>query len=152
MFAERREPVIFAALNSRKNQPDRYNTSKLLEVFTVRELGSITSRSGKPFVIMNCLTPGLCESQLMRHASIALAIVSKIGKIVIARSTEIGSRTLFAAAVAGKESHGQYMANCKVAEPSAFVKSVEGNKAQKRVYDELLQILEDISPGISENI
>jgi len=140
VFAERHETAIFPALSLRKNQPDRYNTSKLLEVLIVRELGSATSKSDKPFIIINCLTPGLCESQLMRHASVPLAFAARIGKILLGRS------------VAGKESHGKYMADCNIAEPSAFVGSLEGAATQKRIYEELLQILERIIPGISKTI
>jgi retinol dehydrogenase-12 len=152
VFAERHETAIFPALSLRKNQPDRYNTSKLLEVLIVRELGSATSKSDKPFIIINCLTPGLCESQLMRHASVPLAFAARIGKILLGRSTEVGSRNLFASSVAGKESHGKYMADCNIAEPSAFVGSLEGAATQKRIYEELLQILERIIPGISKTI
>ena len=36
--------------------------------------------------------------------------------------------------------------------PSAFVRSDEGARAQKRVYDELSQKLEKISPGIMAKV
>lgn len=84
----------------------------------------------------------------MRHASLSLSVAARIGKILLGRSTEVGSRTLFAAAVAGEESHGKYMADCKVAQPSAFVRSEQGVEAGSRVYMELLAILDKIEPGI----
>jgi retinol dehydrogenase-12 len=41
-----------------------------------------------------------------------------------------------------------YMADCKVKEPSTWVRSDEGKKAQKRVFEELLEILEGIESGV----
>jgi retinol dehydrogenase-12 len=35
---------------------------------------------------------------------------------IIARTTEVGSRTLVAAVAAGEESQGSYMADCRVTE------------------------------------
>jgi len=40
------------------------------------------------------------------------------------------------------------MADCKIKEPSTWVRSDEGKKAQKRVFQELLGILEGIEPGV----
>lgn len=56
----------------------------------------------------------------------------------MARTTEVGGRTLVHSAAAGTESHGQYMSEAKVKEPSAFVKSHEGAKVQERVHKELM--------------
>jgi len=36
--------------------------------------------------------------------------------MLVARTTEAGSRTLVAGLAAGEESHGKYMADCRVAE------------------------------------
>lgn len=64
----------------------------------------------------------------------------------------MGSRTLVAAASAGEESHGTYMTDCLVREPSQWVRSEKGKEAQKGVYQELLMILEEIQPGVTKNI
>lgn len=64
----------------------------------------------------------------------------------------MGSRTLVAAACAGEESHGEYMPDCQVGEVSAWVRSEKGMETQKRVYDELMGILEGIEPGVTKNI
>jgi len=68
------------------------------------------------------------------------------------QTTEVGSRNLVEGAVAGEESHGTYMNDCKVLEPSRWVRSEQGLKAQKKVYGELLGILEGIKTGITGNI
>lgn len=151
-FREQDEPRIFSALRSPKHQSDRYNVSKLLEILTIRELGPAMSSSGKPKVILNTLTPGFCHSELMRHATFPLNLLGWIGKCLIGRTTEIGSRTLVAAACAREETHGSYMTDCKVKEPSKWVRSDKGQDAQKRVYTELLEILEEIVPGVTRNI
>ncbi|KAG9234668.1 short-chain dehydrogenase/reductase-like protein [Amylocarpus encephaloides] len=137
------------AQNDPKLQPDRYNTSKLLQILVVRELAPLLTRSTSPSqdIIINTLTPGLCHSALMRHAVFPLNVLAAIGKTLLARSTEVGSRTLFSAAVAGRETHGCYMADCVVREPSAYVRSAKGAEVQKRVWKELREILEDVKEG-----
>ena len=90
----------------------RYNVSKLLEVFFVRELASKTALNSKSDVIINYVNPGLCHSELARDAGWGLYVL----KLLLARTTEYGSRTLVIAAEAGMESHGQYMSNCQVSE------------------------------------
>lgn len=75
-----------------------------------------------------------------------------IAKALIARSTEVGGRTLVHSAAAGADSHGQYMSECKVKEPSAFVRSKEGAMVQQRVHNELMGILEKVQPDITSNI
>lgn len=155
-MAERHEDSIFEAL--KKNDPTymaiRYPTSKLLEVFIVRSLAE-QMKSGphadEP-IILNSVNPGLCHSSLSRDITGFRGLMFGFRKLLLARTTEAGSRTLIAAAVAGPESAGQYMSECVVTPPSEFVRSEEGRKTQERVYTELLAILEKIQPGISKNI
>jgi NAD(P)-dependent dehydrogenase (short-subunit alcohol dehydrogenase family) len=153
-FRERSAPDIFSALSDTASiyQADRYNTSKLLEIMAVRELAQAITNSGKPFVIINTVNPGYCISELQRNAPPILYFFLQLGALLLARTTEIGSRTLFAGAVAGEESHGMYMSECKVKQPSAFVSSEDGAKSQKKVYEQLLNILEGVVPGISKII
>jgi retinol dehydrogenase-12 len=149
---EQSAPSIFAALKSAQYQSDRYNVSKLLEILAVRELAPAITASGKPAVILNTLSPGFCHSELMRHATFPLSFSVWIGKKLIGRSTEMGSRILVHAAQAGEESHGQYIADCKVKEPSRWVRSERGVEVQKRVWAELRGVLEEIENGVTENI
>ena len=81
----------------------------------VRELAGLITESSKPKIILNCITPGACYSDFAREASRIKALLFEIPKFLLARSTEVGSRTLVAGAEAGEESHGQYMADSKVA-------------------------------------
>jgi retinol dehydrogenase-12 len=103
-------------------------------------------------VILNTLTPGFCHSNLTREIPFPLSWIVKCTKAIFARTTEVGSRTLVAASVAGEESHGQYMVDCNIKKPGPWVTSTEGIETGRRVYDELLDILDEIQPGIKGNI
>lgn len=155
-FREKSENNIFAALSiPSRFQDDRYPVSKLIEVLVVRELAALTTascQSGKPPIIINAVNPAYCVSMLQRNARPWLRFFIGIGQMTVARSTEAGSRTLVAGAVADEKSHGQYMNDCTVVDASAFVQSEEGVKTGKEVYRQLMVILERIQPGISGNI
>ena len=87
-----------------------------MEVLLVRELASRIDQSTKPKVIVNCLTPGACYSDFDRELTGIDLLIFAIIKFFIARTTEVGSRTLVAAAGAGEESHGKYMADSRVSQ------------------------------------
>jgi len=155
-FAERQADSIFEELkkNDKGYMGDRYNTSKLLEVFTIRSLAKQMQEgphASEP-IVLNTVNPGLCHSSLARDIVGVKGLFFALFKLILARTTEVGSRTLVAAASAGDESHGQYMSDCVVVPPSEFVRSEEGQKTQQRVYEELMDILEKIQPGITKNI
>jgi retinol dehydrogenase-12 len=125
----------------------RYPVSKLMDVFATRALVEKTSSSYP--VTINTLNPGFCYSELSReHSGIAFQLMYKL----LARTTEVGSRTLVTAALDSHETHGQYMSNGLVEEPSKFVRSEEGRKTQEKVWAELSAKLEQIQPGILKNI
>jgi retinol dehydrogenase 12 len=145
---------------STANMRDRYNVSKLLEVFFTRELASrspppsssTTSKgAAKGGVIINFLNPGLCHSELTRNGGWGMWLM----KALLARTTEAGSRTLVHAAVAGEESHGQYLSDCRVAPVAPLVvkdAKEQRGKLQRRVWDEVVRELEKIQPGIMANV
>jgi len=151
-FPERNSPdSVFAALNdpTRARMNDRYNVSKLLEVLVVRALvaeqfPSSSSGTGQGQIIINYMNPGFCHSELMREAPKVLYPF----KLLLARTTEVGSRTLVHAGSAGWESHGKYLSNARVEDPAPFVTSEEGMKAMARIWDELRDKLERIEPGL----
>ncbi|KAG4434266.1 hypothetical protein IFR05_010256 [Cadophora sp. M221] len=155
-FAERKEPSIFEALkkNNKAYIADRYSTSKLLELFLVRSIAAAMAEgphAAEP-VIINCVHPGLCHSELDNKAEGMASYILTAAKTMFARTTEVGGRTLVFSAAAGPESNGQYMSECIVKEPSKFVKSKEGQESQARVHREIMEILEKIQPGVTSNI
>lgn len=72
------------------------------------------NESSNPRVIVNCLTPGACKSDFFRETKGVSKIFMTIMQTMIARSTEVGSRTLIAAAAGGEDTHGKYMADSRV--------------------------------------
>ena len=74
--------------------------------------------------------------------------------MALARSTEVGSRTLVAGATAGLESHGSYMTDGHVENTalSPLVRSEEGRQAREKLWAELSSILEGVRPGIMQNV
>lgn len=125
---------------------DRYFISKLLEVLGVREMAARTGTSYP--VTINTVNPGFCRSELGREAGWNLYLWG----LLLARSTEVGSRTIVAAAEAGTGSHGKYMSESVVTEEGGFVRSEEGARAQKKVWGELVAKLEGIVPGVTGNL
>ncbi|KAJ3229845.1 hypothetical protein HDU81_004965 [Chytriomyces hyalinus] len=147
---EKKHPHIFNALNV--NSPDfhdRYNVTKLMQVFIARELAKGVD-SDK--VIINFLNPGLCHSNLTAPAKGFTSFMVETLKYWLGRTTEVGSRTLVHALTVGKESHGQYLSDCRVEATGVFVTSGEGVQVQRRLWDELTEILESVRPGVLKNI
>jgi hypothetical protein len=68
---------------------------------------------------------------------------------LLARKTEVGSRTLVYGASVGEESHGQYVPDCKITPTVGLTKGEAGIELQNRVWVELKQKLEAIQPGVT---
>ncbi|EAW08562.1 putative short-chain dehydrogenase/reductase family protein [Aspergillus clavatus NRRL 1] len=149
-FPEWKAENTFTALDDEKHTSmgERYATTKLLQVLALREM--VARMEKDEAVIMNMVNPGLCHSQLGREAGIGLALL----KMALARTTEVGSRTLVAGAAAGENSHGAYMTDGLVDNNalSPFVRSEDGKQAQEKVWRELGGILEEIQPGVMSNL
>lgn len=143
---------IFTTLSDKataeKYWDGQYPVSKLLEVFAVRTIAEKHPAPEYPITV-NCVNPGLCHSELARdHPTWAFWLF----KLLIARSTEVGSRTLVDAAAQGPETHGKYLSECAIAEPSPVVTGEGGKEVQDRVWAELAKKLEAIKPGVTSNL
>lgn len=79
----------------------------------VRELASRHSKIDEK-VVINIVNPGLCKTELSRGAGPLLQAAFSVVKLVLARTAEMGSRTLLHAAVAGPGSHGAYVSACEI--------------------------------------
>ena len=155
-FAERSQPRIFEAFRTAvgRGYEDRYGTSKLIDILVARELADRldAAHGGESPVVVNIANPGLCKSSLFRNVPVYVQFVTTALCLFIGRTSEQGARALLAATTGGRESHGQYVDSGKVDDPSPFVLSPEGKAVQKRVWDELMEILEGIEPGVTSNI
>lgn len=100
--------------SEKADMADRYNLSKLLVLYATRELAKrADAEHGEASIIINTPNPSFCVSDLIREQGDGIGI--KIANKVMARSTEEGSRALVHGIWGGKETHGEYLSNCKVA-------------------------------------
>jgi len=129
----------------------RYQDSKLLNVFFARELSE--RLCDKPLIV-NTVNPGLCHSELGRHATGLTAWMGWLFKNLLARSTEQGSRQFIWACIGGKDNveelRGAYISSMKVQEPSDSVVSEEGKRAQTKLWDALIDELVKKDPPLRE--
>ncbi|KAL8778231.1 MAG: hypothetical protein Q9213_007510 [Squamulea squamosa] len=131
---------VLSVLNDQKkfNSGDRYYTSKLLLTLFFREFVDRLP-SARNDVVVNLVNPGFCYgSELHRSISGPFGAVFGGMKRAIGRSTEVGARTLVhGAVVAGKETHGCYLSDEKVAPWMDFVITQKGEQAAHEMWREL---------------
>ncbi|KAG1751378.1 short-chain dehydrogenase [Suillus paluster] len=129
---------------------NRYHLSKLLEVMFIRELSSRLPTT--TLVAVSAVNPGFCHSRLTREIESGplFKFAVRTYKGLLARTTEMGSRTLVHAAIepGERERHGHYLSSCEVAEESDYALSVEGKEVSKRLWHETLRILGDIDSRV----
>jgi len=67
---------------------------------------------------------------------------------LFARTTQVGSRNLIHACLAGtqEEMQGKYINVCKVEEESDFVLSKEGGRVAERLWKETMDVLGEVDP------
>ncbi|RDL30819.1 uncharacterized protein BP5553_10164 [Venustampulla echinocandica] len=136
-FKEKKADNILEHLNDKqhcKDFMDRYCVSKLLNVFWVLELVANVSRVD---VTINLVNPGSVDTGLHRDNKI-FQVVDRI----VGRTSDEGGRLLIdAAVVKGSETHGKYLSEARLVEVSAFVRSEEGAKIQKKLWSETREML-----------
>ncbi|KAJ6526942.1 hypothetical protein DFH09DRAFT_935822 [Mycena vulgaris] len=127
----------------------QYMVTKLLNVLFIRALNA---RLGASPLIVNTVNPGFCHSELARDMSPVKMFFSSIVKRIFAFTTEEGSRQLVWGAVGLPQSpnklRGEYISQSTVEEPSDFVISAEGGKAQDQIWDELVEMLGKVDPRV----
>lgn len=113
----------------------------------MRRLAAAVSASGG-HVVVNALNPGLCKTQLFRRVGWPLSWLLWLAVALLARDAEMGSRTLMAAALAGDDTHGQCMSDCKLAAWPAVMRGDAGAALMDRLWHELVAIVDAMEPGI----
>ncbi|KAJ3036345.1 hypothetical protein HDV00_002818 [Rhizophlyctis rosea] len=135
------------AFSKPKMKTGRYETSKLLEVLTVRHIASLLAKSKNPLdkkIIIHSLNPGFCESDLSRDLnSLAFWVMKKL----IARTAEQGSRNYVWAALDQESGdlgrNGKYVSAMAFGSDSEWVRSPAGKEADPVVYNEIVLILRE---------
>ncbi|KAJ5881197.1 uncharacterized protein N7473_012250 [Penicillium subrubescens] len=131
-------------------QPDffgfqkQYNVSKLLLFYVLDGLVESTSSSS---VIINTVCPGACRTDLGRNFSTWLRIPLNLVQTVLARSAEEGARTYVSGVTLGQESHGQLWSADTFFSKGELVTSPRGKALQKKVWKEILEVLQPHLPG-----
>lgn len=136
---------------------DRYATTKLVDLLLARELAAQLSATAQPNpeanpVIVNSVNPGLCKSNLFQDLVSFGQFVVAVGSFFVGRTIEQGSRALMAGVEGGRASHGKYVDSGVIGDPSPFVLSEKGAVVQRKVWDELMGILEGIQPGVTASV
>ena len=97
-------------------------------------------------VSVSAVNPGFCHSRLTRtlESNPVIKIVLNMMKMLLARTTEMGSRTLVHPTVEPGERlrHGQYLSTCEVTEVSDYVLSEEGKEISRRLWVSGLLVLQ----------
>ncbi|KAI1427425.1 putative short-chain dehydrogenase/reductase family protein [Xylaria sp. FL1777] len=154
-FPERNSPSILQALANKDNADmrQRYPLSKLLGLLAFRQLSEAITQSSKPGdIVVSTANPGSVLTGLDREGRGLRALIWSAYVRVVGRTAEEGSRTIVHAAQGGRETHGQYLDDCKIGSVSDFVNSQEGLDAQKKFWGELTTLLEEIQGGITQNL
>ena len=135
---------------ARKRNSEIYVISKLMMMMAVDELAQRerhTDNSGR--VIIYNVHPGWCGTDLFRPDHLDFS--QRMGFRLLGWTQEEGSRTLVHAATqAGRESHGKYLSECKIKNESVWLRSKEGRETQRRLYEELMNLFEEVAPGASQ--
>ncbi|KAF8850192.1 NAD(P)-binding protein [Acephala macrosclerotiorum] len=111
----------------------RYELTKLMVQRVGKELAerlAAGAKGGRSQVVVNCVN----------------LIVGFIFSLIW-RTAESGSRTLVHGVTAGEETHGQYLSECLIKTESTFVRSKESSAAQKRLWKDVSEKIESLSPG-----
>lgn len=126
----------------------RYPLSKLVEECAVRQFAALcpVQRTG---VVLNMVAPGLCSTGLGRDARTFTKIMHESIRAMMARTAEVGSRTILHGLVAGEESHAKLLSGCKIKEywVPDWVNNAQGQRLQKTIWKELAARLEEVRPG-----
>jgi hypothetical protein len=147
-----KEPNIFEALDAQTSVLEHYNKTKLLQAMFMSRLSQAVDASGKGHILINAVHPGLCGTQLFRHIPFPFSLFFSALIALFGRTPEMGSRALLAGAFAGEDLHGKFMFNGEEYRLPKCMQGDEGDKLNKRVWEELMELLEGIEPGVANNI
>ncbi|KAH8800914.1 hypothetical protein F5884DRAFT_685245 [Xylogone sp. PMI_703] len=142
-FFNRTKRLMLSSFNDTSITPwdpeKRYSVSKLLCQFFIVKLTEIVSPDD---VIINMVDPGLIKGTgLSRDANGGTAVAAKIFFTVARRLLNKGATTYINAAVGhGKESHGCFIMNCKLA-PLARLFYTDGEVLTDLIWTETLREL-----------
>ncbi|KAE8382826.1 NAD(P)-binding protein [Aspergillus bertholletiae] len=131
----------------------QYGISKLLLEYVLKMVADrVRNENGTLPVIVNTISPGLCVSSLGRqYDRFYERWVVWLFYTLFARTAEQGSRSLVSATYQGAESHGKcWRSDGYLDESTALTTGTEGKEFQVKAWREIMEILREQSPEISE--
>ncbi|ATY59841.1 Short-chain dehydrogenase reductase SDR [Cordyceps militaris] len=142
-FREQSAPNILEALDANedcfqgkdKSNIERYSTSKLLNVFWMRELNARAAKLELD-IIINTVNPGFCDSSLHRSDESARSFVK-----LIAWTSAQGASVITDAATRHATDRGAYLSEQQVKKASPFVLSQKGADLQRKLWKETVAVL-----------
>ncbi|KAG8826322.1 hypothetical protein FRC19_009282 [Serendipita sp. 401] len=148
---DQHQPAILSSLNTQpaKFDPgDRYRDTKLMDVLLTRQLAEHPKLKQEASGIVICgVNPGFCRSELMRELPYPVRMTLYA---IFARTTREGAKNYLWASLTNEIPQGSYTSSCTVTAPSSFVRSEEGKRVQKRLWDELGPVLISVAPEVRE--
>ncbi|KAJ7152665.1 hypothetical protein C8R43DRAFT_1067124 [Mycena crocata] len=140
---------LFEFLNDRAQyRIQRYADSKVLVSMWVRELAKHVDAST---VVVNNVCPGMVNTNFDAKQAWWFRQIMGVVRAVTGRSAEAGARTLIYAASAGPETHGELLVDYDVWDRIPLLKTENGRKMQKRLWNETLAATESAAAGSIEN-
>jgi retinol dehydrogenase-12 len=141
-----KDETIFAQLSNKKRAQMlvRYPLSKLLDILLTQQLVAHLPKDYP--VIINTMNPGLCYSDLQREAPSILAKATYT--LFNARTAEQGIQNYIYGVSGDRNMHGKYISECQEGPLGPGAKGAQSEAVGARLWQELTEMLEKISPGI----
>jgi NAD(P)-dependent dehydrogenase (short-subunit alcohol dehydrogenase family) len=142
------------------NSPDRwtveksYCEAKLLLMFVleglVESLGGSQGKLAQPQgpVLLACC-PGQCKTDLGRDFPLTMRLFMKAWNSFMARSADVGSRTLVTGLQQGEQANGRIWVNDAFDIRSPALTETEWRALQKRVWGETVDVLKKYKPDLA---
>ncbi|KAM0746968.1 NAD(P)-binding protein [Meredithblackwellia eburnea MCA 4105] len=129
------EGSTLTALNTKEiaNMGDRYNVTKALSLFMARQISQLPIAAENK-VVINCVNPGLCESEFRRD------ILPGFGQWIankLARATSDGAKNLVWASLEDTPP-GAYVSCCRATPAAKWTTSETGQAMERRLWEELV--------------
>lgn len=123
-----------------------------MQLLLVRELADRLSTSKyEGQIITNIVNPGFVNTTIMKHnKELLFNGFMFFWRKIAGRSPEEGSRTLVHGAQGGVETHGMYLDNSEVGKIAEWIVGERGVAVQSKLWREVSQKLEEISPGVMQ--
>ncbi|KAJ6570969.1 hypothetical protein DFH09DRAFT_1463133 [Mycena vulgaris] len=135
---------VFTFLNDRAHyRIQRYADSKALVSMWLRALARRVNASE---VIVNNVCPGMVTTNIDAKEVWWLRRIVRVIQAIRGRTPEVGARALIHAVSAGPETHGKLLLDYDVWE-NKFLKTEQGQRMEKRLWEETLVAGESIAPG-----